>query len=63
MTYHNHKPQTDPRHRGEETQNTESHNTIRSVFLSTMTAKLERAQRSTPHNEDTTETQHTINKQ
>ena len=30
---HNHKPETNPRHRSEETQNTESHSTIRSVFL------------------------------
>ena len=58
-TCYTHRLQTNRWHREEETQNTDSNNTMiskatSSLFLSKMIAELERKPRTTPHNKGPT---------
>ena len=50
--YHDHKPQTNPRHCEEELQDIYSNKTISSLFLVKMIAKLERTQSNAHQNKD-----------
>ena len=54
-----HTLQTNPLHREEETQNTDSHKTIEVKQISKTIAKLEKTQRTTPQNKDPPHNTHT----